>query len=217
MPAPLRHLPIPPTKFVSANCGGRLSGFIDVAGQRYDVTGAPAMQSHFWGPKNVVGWSWGHCSNFREDPGFVFDGVVAVDKLAGMTMKPLSIFFFRMDGVTYECNGLITALLRNSSERGLEGWRFTAHAGDLVFRGEVVARPEEMNLWIHEDPDGATRNGHITCTADYRIDVLCRENGGLRLIRTVTAPRTGIYEITLPAPDPRVAHRHPTHLIAVSS
>ncbi len=217
LPAPLRNLPFPPTKFVSGFCGGRASGYLAVAGKRYDFSGASAVQSHFWGPKNVVGWSWGHCSTFREDPGFVFDGVVAVDKLAGMTMKPLCIFFFRMDGVTYECNGMLDAMARNTAERSIEGWKFTASSGDLVFRGEAVARPAEMNLWLHEDPDGDLRQAHLTMTADYRIEVLRKTAGGLQPVRTVTSPRSGIYEITLPAVDPRVAHRHPTHLLTAPS
>lgn len=213
IPAPLRNLPVPPTKFVSAYCGGRLSGWIEMAGKRYATAGAPAVQSHFWGPKNVVGWSWGHCSNFREDPSFIFDGVFADTKIAGIRMKPLNIFFFRMDGIDYQCNGLAQALFGNASTRDIQGWRFTARSGDIVFRGEVTARPEEMSLWRHEDPDGDERFAHLTITADYRITVTRLAGGTHVPLKIVTASRTGIYEITLPAVDDRVAHRHPTILL----
>jgi hypothetical protein len=216
LPSMLRNLPIPPTKFVSGFCGGRLAGFIDVAGQRYEFSGASAVQSHFWGPKNVVGWSWGHCSSFREDPSFVFDGVFVDSKLAGMRAKPMSIFFFRMDGKTYRCNGLLTALFRNASESDVTGWRFTAENQGVVFRGTVVADPRRMNLWLHEDPDGEERKVHTTMTADYRIEMFRRDGDTLRPIRTVTSPGSGIFEISLPAVDDRVAHRHPTHLLKAS-
>jgi hypothetical protein len=213
IPAPLGNLPIPPTKFVSGYCGGRLSGWIEVAGKRYATRGAPAVQSHFWGPKNVVGWSWGHCANFHNDPGFIFDGVFAATKLGGVPMKPLNIFFFRMDGIDYRCNGLAQALFGNASTRDIQGWRFTARSGDTVFRGEVTARPEEMCLWRHEDPDGDERLAHLTVSADYKISVTRRVRGADVPVKTVMASRTGIYEITLPGVDDRVAHRHPTHLI----
>ncbi len=213
IPGPLRNLPVPPTKFVSPYCGGRLSGWIEVAGKRYATREAPAVQSHFWGPKNVVGWSWGHCANFLEDPSFIFDGVFADTKLGGFRMKPLNIFFFRMDGVEYRCNGLAQALFGNASTRDIQGWRFTAQSGDIVFRGEVTARPEEMTLWRHEDPDGDERLAHLTVTADYKITVTRLVGGANAPVKTVTASRTGIYEITLPTVNDQVAHQHPTHLI----
>lgn len=213
VPGVLTNLPVPPTKFVSPYCGGRLTGWIEIAGRQMPFRHVPAVQSHFWGPKNVVGWSWGHCSGFREDPNFIFDGVFADHKLGGLTMKPLNIFFFRMGGIDYRCNGLIQAMFGNSSTRDIHGWRFQARSGDIEFHGEVVARPEEMNLWLHEDPDGEERQAHLTVTADYKIEVFRRTGSGLQMIKRVTAPRGGIYEITLPEVDDRVAHRHPTHLI----
>ncbi len=217
LPALLRNAPFPPTKFVSGFCGGRASGFIEIAGRRFDFDRMPAVQSHFWGPKNVAGWSWGHCSNFREDPSFVFDGVFVDHRLMGVRAKPMSIFFFRMDGHVHECNGLLASFFGNSSHSDINGWQFTARSGDLIFRGAVTSNAAASHLWRHEDPDGEERMVHTNVTADYRIDVLQADRGHLRPIKTVTAVASGIFEITLPSIDPRVAHRHPTYLLQPSA
>jgi len=70
-----------------------------------------------------------------------------------------------------------------------------------------------MNLWRHQDPDGEERLAHLTVTADYKITVTRHVANTHLPVKTVTASRTGIYEITLPAVDDHVAHCHPSHLI----
>lgn len=195
---PIHWGPFPRTKFVSPFCGGRLSGAVRIDGQELAVQNTPAVQSHFWGTKIVAAWVWGHCSSFREDPDFVFDGVWAQERIAGLTLSPITCLFFHWEGHTYSCNGLVQSLFGNSSRHDLYEWTFEAKSGDLMFRGKMTGRPGRKIIWTHRDPDGDERYGHLDLTADLRLDILRRSGNQWQLLKTLTAEQSATFEVSQP-------------------
>lgn len=213
IPALLRNKPLPPTKFVAPYCGCKVSGTVNFRGALLRFENTPGIEAHFWGPKNVVRYLWGHCANFQEDPDFIFDGVTATARQNGLTLPPMTVLFFRWQGQTYECNGMIASFLRNRSDGSLTGWRFEAASGDFVFRGEFRSDPERALIWVHTDPDGEEKFAHLNIAADLKIEILRKRGGKLEHITTVTADRSATFECALPARDPRVktVYPHITH------
>lgn len=195
---PVHWGPFPRTKFISPYCGGRLSGTLQVNDEVIEVNRAPAVQSHFWGTKIVASWVWGHCSTFREDPEFVFDGVWAQEQIGGFTLKPITCLCFHWEGRTYSCNSLAQSLFTNRSQHSTYEWTFEAQSGDVMFRGKASGLPGRKIIWTHLDPDGQERYGHLDLTADLRIDILRREGGEWRLVQTLTADKTATFELSMP-------------------
>lgn len=209
IPALLRNKPLPPTKFVAPYCGCRVSGTVNFRGALLRFQNTPGIEAHFWGPKNVVRYLWGHCANFQEDPDFIFDGVTATARQNGLTLPPMTVLFFRWQGRTYECNGMIESFLRNRSEGDLLGWRFEATSGEFVFRGEYRSDPERALIWVHTDPDGEERFAHLNVAADLKVEILRRRGGKLEPVATMTADRSATFECALPVRDARVKTVYP--------
>jgi hypothetical protein len=206
---PVHWGPFPRTKFISPYCGGRLSGTLRVGDEVIEVKQAAAVQSHFWGTKIVAAWVWGHCSTFREDPDFVFDGVWAQERIAGLTLKPITCLCFHWQGRTYSCNSLVQSLFTNRSAHGMHHWTFEAKSGDLLFRGSMSALPGRKIIWTHRDPDGEPRYGHLDFTADLRVEILQRQGSEWRLVKTLTAERSATFEVSQTEPRPETGTAYP--------
>jgi hypothetical protein len=214
---PLHWGPFPRTKFISPFCGGRWSGSVQVGNETFDVQNAPAVQSHFWGTKIVAAWVWGHCASFREDPDFVFDGVWAKERIAGISLSPITCLFFHWEGKTYSCNSLRQALFSNRSEHNLYAWSFEAQSGDLLFRGVMSGLPGRKIIWTHLDPDGEARYGHIDLTADLRLEILRRNGDEWQSVKTLTAENTAMFEVSQPEPLLRTGTVYPLLHLPLSS
>ena len=203
IPWPLYSMPVPTTKFLAPHCWYPASGTVTVDGRRIDLDRVPAHQAHFWGTRQAHAWTWGNCSTFREDPDFGFEGISGRVKVGPLHVPAMSSFSFRWEGVVHRSNQLLRSWL-NRSRSDLTEWRFSARAGGLRFVGALSARPDEMILYRHVDPDGAPRHSHNHFFADLDLRIERKQKGGWREIKRLTAERSAAFEVAQSDRDPRV-------------
>jgi hypothetical protein len=200
-PPLLYNAPVPTTKFLAPSCWYEVQGTVVVNGQTVEVRNAKAQQAHFWGTKQVEAWTWGNCALFQEDPDFAFEGVVGYLKRG---LPPLSVFTFRYEGKTYQCNSMLQAFVTSKTENTMDGWRFEATHGELRFKGEMRSTPEQMVLYRHHDPDGLVRHSHNDLNATLTIEVQRKGARGWETAKTYHADRSAKFEVAQPEQDPRV-------------
>jgi hypothetical protein len=61
--------PIPRTKLLSPYPGARFDGWIDLNGERIEVSGWPGMIGHNWGAEHAERWIWMHGTSFAGHEG----------------------------------------------------------------------------------------------------------------------------------------------------
>ena len=76
------------------------------------------------------------------------------------------------------CPRSASAVLRNSSEFDLGGWRFEAKGRGLRVKATVSARPEDLVGVTYHDPDGDLAYCYNTEVADMLLEVFRRRSGG---------------------------------------
>lgn len=206
----LRHYPFPlyfggfpKTKFLAPYVSCRVSGEFNLNNRRFALDHLPAHQGHLWGTEMAHSWVWGNCNTFEEDPDFCFEGLSASVRMAGRTTPPMTLLFFEWEGKTYRLNSP-ARWLTNRSEHGLDRWHFEGVTGDLLFRGDLFARTQEMAGVRYEDPGGSERFCHNTKTADLEVQVLRKRGSDWEPVRTYHAAHSAAFEMVQPTLDPRV-------------
>jgi hypothetical protein len=159
-----------------------LSGTVWLGERRIDVSGARGGQAHLWGAKHASRWAWAHCNDLSDGDGAArpdtfIDGVSVFVPRFGRELGPNTPVVGRIDGVDLESIGPV-AVLRNSSEFDLGGWRFEAKGRGLRVKATVSARPEDLVGVTYHDPDGDLAYCYNTEVADMVLEVFRRRSGG---------------------------------------
>ncbi len=139
----------------SPNMAVPFSGTVVVGDRKLEFDGAPGSQSHRWGARHSLSWTWAHCSEW-DDGEAVFEGLAA-QAAVGPVPAPKSTFvFLNYEGEDIAFNELRWAL-RAKSTYGLPAWSFSAQTDRWRIHGHAAANPERMVQVTYRDPDGAAR------------------------------------------------------------
>jgi hypothetical protein len=184
-------------KRVSTVCSPNLSvpftGAVKVGDELLEIDGELGCQSHRWGSSHSHSWTWGHCSDFREDGDCVFEGVAARASLGPVPVPTSTFLYLRYDGVDIELNDLKTAL-RAKSTYEMPMWVFSAQNEQWKIAGAARATPERTLQVRYEDPDGSERYCANSEVADLALEVYKRSGRTWISAGSLTAMQTAHLE-----------------------
>jgi hypothetical protein len=178
-----------------------LEGKVSVNGTIYEIAGQIASDGHYWGTKNLRGWSWGHCTQFEGAPDYLFEGIAA--RFNDWT-QPSVWLTFVYKGEIFRSD-LVDSFYHNRElDADLTCWRFTAERGNIRFAGTLSARVEDQILIVHPLPDSEYLYTHITYCGDMALDVERRQDGAWWKIDHLAARGTVAFEVTRKFRNPAV-------------
>lgn len=176
----------------SPNMAVPFSGVVTVGDRKLEFDKAPGSQSHRWGARHSLGWTWAHCSTW-DDGEAVFEGLSAQAALGPVTAPRSTFVFLRLDGEDIAFNELKWAL-RAKSAYDLPIWAFNAHTDKWKIYGTATASPDRMVQVTYRDPDGSERYCANSEISDLTIQVFRKTRGNWTHDRTLTATGTAHLE-----------------------
>jgi hypothetical protein len=171
--------PLPSSKIVSPMVDARVTGTIDVNGERWQVDAWPALVGHNWGKGHAHLYAWGHCNAWTEETparaqsDFVFEGLSAKIKLGPFTSPTTTLLFIRHRGVRYDLNALLD-IVRNHGDVSLRRWRFRGEGTHVRIVGEMWADTDDFVGLFYPNPDGQMTHCLNSKLARARIEVTLR-------------------------------------------
>ena len=176
-------------KRVSTVCSPNLavpfSGVVTVGNRRLEFEAVPGSQSHRWGARHSLSWTWAHCSSW-DDGEAVFEGVAAQASLGPIPAPKTTFVFLRYAGEDIAFNELKWAL-RARSKYELPRWTFTARNDRWKISGTAVASPSKMVQVTYHDPDGSERYCANSEIADLALHVFEKQSGSWMLHGSLNA------------------------------
>jgi hypothetical protein len=127
-------------------------------------------QSHRWGRKHSLTWTWAHCSGFDEDPDALFEGLAAKTNFGPVPAPTSTLVFLRYRGEDIPFNDLKWAL-RAKSTYELPTWAFSARTDKWKIAGAARGNHEKMFQVEYTDPDGSPRFCANSEIADLAMEV----------------------------------------------
>jgi hypothetical protein len=162
---------------------------------RIELDGARGGQAHLFGSKHASRWAWIHCNDFDGAPDTFIDGVSVIVPRFGRQVGPSTPFVARIRGEDFASRSALR-VLRNRSEFGLTGWRFTVGDKGRKLVGEVQAARDLLAGVTYHDPDGERAYCYNSEVASIELKVF--ERG--RHVETLRAPGRAHYEYAARAP-----------------
>ena len=144
---------LPSSKFVSPHPSTRFSGSYRVDGDEVSVDGWLGMQGHNWGRRHAELYGWGHCNQWKGQPGLLLEGVTARVKVGPVLVPPITLICVWHDGVHYQLNG-VRELAKARGTVGDRSWRFRAESSEARVEGELSAQTDDFVGLYYENPDG---------------------------------------------------------------
>lgn len=181
--------------FASDYCRHKISGWIKVNDDRYEIEDINSSDGHYNNIQNLMTWSWGNCVNFKEDPDFIFEGI---STRFNDWATPLLWLTFYWQGKRYETTVAEAMYINRELKSELEQWQFTAEIDGVRFECQMSADPQNMILLTHPLPDGNFLYTTITLSADLTIDIFESNTTDWCKVTTVTAEKTATFEVTKP-------------------
>lgn len=211
------------TLALSPNLHVQMSGTIEVDGQRYELDGDSACQSHLWGSRHAYNWAWGHCGGFDIDctgeqevplaaPAPMVLEALSVRVRRGPLVVPLTLFAVYPDGLSGPALSFTEwtdlAYTRGDYKTGL--FALSAHSPRYKIEVQYTCRPDDMIRTEYVDPDGTPAYCHFAATAACTLSISRRAMPGLpytlwRRLRTDAAAQ---FEWGGRAGDSLVRRRH---------
>jgi hypothetical protein len=152
-PFPARWMyerPIPSFKILSPVPDARISGTVDVDGERWDLDAWPGMIGHNWGRAHTELYAWGHCNAWDGGEDVVLEGFTGRTRLGGVLMPPATMVTVVHQGSVYR----LSAPLRNAGSISPRRWRFRARSRRIDVAGELWADTEDFVGLFYPNPDG---------------------------------------------------------------
>ncbi|MFC1654667.1 tocopherol cyclase family protein [Myxococcota bacterium] len=150
---PLYALPVPKAKALVPHQGARFSGKVTANGREINLKDARGQQSHLWGTKHALRWTWGHCNCFKEDDSAVFEGIDVQIKSGLLEKLHLKMFYLKFRDRIHRFNSL-PQLIKNKSSHGLGRWEFEARNKEIRMVGQASCDFDRMVGVTYQDPDG---------------------------------------------------------------
>jgi hypothetical protein len=191
-------------RFYSSYCKHKLTGWVEVNQDRYNVYQVNASDGHYTNLQNLTSWSWGNCVNFEEDPDFLFEGITTY---YNDWTSPSTWLFFYWKGKLYQSNIIDAMFINKELNSTINCWSFRSEKEDVCFEGTMMADPETMISLTHPRPDGNLYTT-ITLNATLVIDIYTRNIcGDWEKNQTLTSKKKATFEVTKPFNTPLVKRK----------
>jgi len=192
---------------LAPNTAVPIAGSLVVDGEQITFDRVLATQSHVWGTKHALAWTWAHGHEFEGAPGAVLELVGGRLQRRGVTLPALSGVAMVLDGETIRLNQL-RHLIGNRAQWGVGRVTFRAGSTTVRVEGELSCRPEDMVNAPYVDPDGQALWCANTEIADANITVFRRRGLRWREDRKLVARGTMHFEVGSRERDPSVTTPH---------
>lgn len=163
----------------SPNLAIGLTGSVRLGRKTWEFDQDPGCQSHRWGSKNSLSWTWAHCSSFDEDKDAIFEGVAAKAAIGPLPAPTVTFVFLRYEGRDLVFNELKWAI-RAKSRYELPTWAFAAFNDEWKIAGAARTRVPKTVQVTYSDPDGGKRYCANSEIADLALEIYRRESTGWR-------------------------------------
>jgi Tocopherol cyclase len=185
-------------KLVSPIPSARVSGTIEVGGERWAVAGWPATVGHNWGNRHADAYAWGACNAWDDATDVLVEGVSVRAYLGPFVAPVATIVCVREGGGAHPLTRRTTfaELTRSAATLSPRRWSFRARAAGLDVSGEMWADTDDLVGLFYPNPDGTMC--HCLGTTLARAEVTLRPVGGAP--RTLTSGRAS-FEIGTRDPD----------------
>jgi hypothetical protein len=198
---PLRHLPrawlyrapLPRTKLESPEPGVRVSGHVEVDGQRVELDGWPGTTGHNWGTEHAARWVWLHGIAFGEAPGAWLDVAIGRVRVGPVLTPWVANGAVRLPDATRVTVG---GLGRRAQVQASPGRLEATLAGPREVRlvVEAVAPLERTVAFAYSDPGGGAHDVLNCSIASLDARLERRDVPPLSL----STEHGGAYELGLP-------------------
>lgn len=186
----------------SPNMAVPFSGTVTIGDRKLDFDGGRGSQSHRWGARHSLSWTWAHCSDWDEGEA-IFEGLSAQAALGPLPAPKTTFVFLRYEGEDIAFNELKWAL-RARSTYELPVWSFTAQADRWKIHGTASTSPKRMVQVTYRDPDGSARYCANSEISDFALHVFHKEAGEWVHRQTLNASGTAHLEFGRQTPFPEV-------------
>ncbi|MCA9695182.1 MAG: hypothetical protein KC636_36720 [Myxococcales bacterium] len=184
----------PKSKLYTSCPATRLSGFIEGAGERWQVDAWPGMLGHNWGRTHAPRYHWAQCSLFTDAAPLVFEGYSGRIRV-GRALSPwLTGAVVRVGDDEYPFHAL-TRLVNPSVRVSPYSWSFTARERGYQLRARVSAREDAFVGLRYENPDGSQSHCLNSKIADCEIELSKKTGVGWRPLARGAGRRSCAYEI----------------------
>jgi hypothetical protein len=177
--------PFPSSKIVSPLPDIRISGTVDVNGERWTLDAWPGLVGHNWGRSHAFLYAWAHCNVWDDGDDVVFEGLSARVRLGrgklGVLAPMTTLLCVRHRGVRYDLNAPLD-LARNRGEISPRRWTFHGANELVAIDGELWGENDDFVGLFYANPDGAMTHclnskiahGRITLTPRGRAPIVLR-------------------------------------------
>lgn len=204
---------------LSPNHSIEVRGSLQIDGERLELSGARAGQSHIWGRKHAYGWGWGRCNSFERvdeqplaTPASAVLETLSVRMRRGPVVVPLTVVSVYPDGLVGQelafKQWLTMPLCRADFRTG--SYSVTAQGPTSKIEVQYACRPDDMIRTEYVDPDGSPAYCHFAGAASCRLTLSRRTLPGARwkVFRTFRTEHGAQFEWAGRAGDSQVKNRH---------
>lgn len=157
--APLRHLPrewmyraaLPRTKVESPLPQARLSGWVEIDGERVTIDRWRGMAGHNWGSEHAERWIWLHGVGFQEAPDAWIDVALGRVRMGRLVTPWIANGVLCHEGERARLGGLRR---RPRVAERHDGGELTLPGAEIEVQVTVRAAPAQLASWIYADPGG---------------------------------------------------------------
>ncbi len=195
------------TTVVSPNPRVWMSGRVEIDGEVLDFHRAVLGQTHLWGKKHALSWTWARCAEFADAPDGVLELLGVKLQRRGVTLPTLVVATLDLDGERHQFNQFRHTL----GNRGT--WRtgraeFTLKNATTKVEGEFVCSHHQLVEAPYLDPDGTRVYCANTEIGDARLVISKRAGFGWREVRRLESAGRAHFETGGRERDRAVVHEH---------
>ncbi len=177
---------LPKSKLTAPYPSSRFSGWVELNGERMEVSQCPGTFGHNWGQEHAWHYAWGHCNAFDgHGPDTWFEGASSRLRMGRWTTPYLSLAHLQVEGRLYAFNRLRHIASGAVSCTQTE-WRFRMESDQFALIGHFVAPPDRFICLAYDNPNGARGYCLNSKLADAELTLLDRQ-GRIQLRLQCTA------------------------------
>jgi hypothetical protein len=158
--APLVHYParwmyerpLPKQKLLSPVPDARVSGSVEIDGERWLLDAWPGMIGHNWGTQHTECYAWAHCNSWDDGDDVVLEGFSGRARMGGVLMPTATLISVVHHGTVYRLTDL-RSVTRNRGSISPRRWRFRALSRRIDVAGEMWADSEDFVGLFYPNPD----------------------------------------------------------------
>jgi len=184
----------PKNKMATPQPDTRISGWVEVNGQRVTFSDAPGMQGHNWGVQHPSQWVWAHCNAFSSTGRAVFEGVSSPVKLGPVGQPWLTILYAEHEGEPILINQVRSLFKTQTNLDGLR-WEFDGANKTHRIKGWFEAPPDRFAGLNYHNPDGTIVHCLNSKVADGAVQIYRRKGREEVLLDTWTVNKSAALEI----------------------